>query len=91
MYLYIDTFHRYLGLFGDHIVSAVLYCYRQLVVLYRYRQRGWQASLGRPDNRRDFREAGFCLQSVRHVTAARVMVLEMKCELDLYEYVLVHT
>jgi hypothetical protein len=27
MYLFIDTFHRYLGLFGDHIVPAVLYRY----------------------------------------------------------------
>jgi hypothetical protein len=57
MYLYIDTFHTYLGLFGDHIVSAGLYRYRPLAVLYRYRQGGWQASLGRPDrdNRGDFR------------------------------------
>ena len=31
MYLYIDTFHRYLGLFGDHIVPAVLYRYTQVL------------------------------------------------------------
>jgi hypothetical protein len=31
MYLYIDTFHRYLGLFGDHIVPAVLYRYTQVM------------------------------------------------------------
>ena len=31
MYLYIDTFHRYLGLFGDHIVPAVLYHYTQVM------------------------------------------------------------
>ena len=32
MYLYIDTFHRYLGLFGDHIVPAGLYCYTQVLL-----------------------------------------------------------
>jgi hypothetical protein len=32
MYLYIDTFHRYLGLFGDHIVPAVLYRYTQVLL-----------------------------------------------------------
>ncbi len=31
VYLYIDTFHRYLGLFGDHIVPAVLYRYTQIL------------------------------------------------------------
>jgi hypothetical protein len=31
MYLYIDTFHRYLGLFGDHIVPAVLNHYTQVL------------------------------------------------------------
>ena len=31
MYLYIDSFHRYLGLFGDHIVPAVLYRYTQVL------------------------------------------------------------
>ncbi len=33
MYLYIDTFHRYLGHFGDHIVPAVLYHYHTQVML----------------------------------------------------------
>jgi hypothetical protein len=32
MYLYIDTFHRYLGLFGDHIVPAVLHRYTQILL-----------------------------------------------------------
>ncbi len=32
MYLYFDTFHRYLGLFGDHIVPAVLYRYTQVLL-----------------------------------------------------------
>jgi hypothetical protein len=31
MYLCLDTFHRYLGLFGDHIVPAVLYRYTQVL------------------------------------------------------------
>ncbi len=31
MYLCIDTFHRYLGLFGDHIVPAVLYRFTQVL------------------------------------------------------------
>jgi hypothetical protein len=31
MYLYIDKFHRYLGLFRDYIVPAVLYRFKTLV------------------------------------------------------------
>ncbi len=32
MYLYIDTFHRCLGLFGDHIVPAVLHRYTKVLL-----------------------------------------------------------
>jgi hypothetical protein len=32
MYLCIDTFHRYLGLFIDHFVPAVLYSYTQVLL-----------------------------------------------------------
>ena len=31
MYVYVLHFHRYLGLFGDHIVPAVLYRYTQVL------------------------------------------------------------
>ncbi len=32
MNMKIDTFYRYLGLFGDHIVPAVLYRYTQVLL-----------------------------------------------------------
>jgi hypothetical protein len=36
MYLYIDTFHRYLGLYGDHIVPAVLPRYTQVLLRHNF-------------------------------------------------------